>query len=243
MDLGVKQVFPESRVVCYCEIEKSVQKVLLKRMRGGEIDEAPIWPNIFNLRGQWFIEAGIEIDLITAGFPCQPFSMAGKRKGKEDERYLFPEIIRTACELGFPALFLENVPGITSIDDGRTFGQILGTLAEVGYDIRWGHVSAVHAGAPHKRERVFMYATNSPGIRQREIQVYDSPTFKNCWVSREYDCPPNKIDWWISHGLALREDDGFSRRLDKLFLARIKMLGNSVCPQQAALALRSLLNG
>ena len=162
LDLAVKDVWSGAKTVCYVEIEKYCQQILLRRMEDGSIEQAPIFTDIFNLRGYGFAEGSI--DLIVGGFPCQPFSVAGKRKGEADERHLWPEIVRLARELGCPTLLLENVPGLLSIDDGRAFGRILGDLATLGYLVRWGVVGACEAGAPHRRERVFILAdTNKAG--------------------------------------------------------------------------------
>lgn len=98
------------------------------------------------------------VDVITAGFPCQPFSLAGKRMGVKDERYLVPEMLRIIQEVQPYVVFLENVPGFASIADGDTFKQLLRALAEMGYDAQWGHLRAADAGAPHLRERWFCVA-------------------------------------------------------------------------------------
>ena len=79
-----------------------------------------------------------DFDLLTAGFPCQSFSIAGKRKGFDDKRgTLFFEIARVAREKRPPYLLLENVPGVLSRDKGRTFAVILATLYELGYHVEW----------------------------------------------------------------------------------------------------------
>lgn len=86
---------------------------------------------------------------------CQPFSVAGKKKGADDERNFWPETLRVIREVGPPIAFLENVPGLLSYD---YFGQILGDLAESGYDAEWDIVSAASVGAPHLRERLWIVA-------------------------------------------------------------------------------------
>lgn len=98
------------------------------------------------------------VDVITAGFPCQPHSVAGLRKASEDERDLFDQIIRAARVLRPRFLVLENVPGIFTSESGRFFGRVLGALAACGYDAEWRVVSAADVGAPHKRERVWIVA-------------------------------------------------------------------------------------
>lgn len=98
-----------------------------------------------------------EHDLITAGFPCQSFSIAGKRGGFEDTRgTLFFEICRIARAKRTPYLLLENVKGLLSHDDGDTFQTILRTLDELGYDCQWQVLNSKNFGVPQNRERVFI---------------------------------------------------------------------------------------
>ena len=98
------------------------------------------------------------VDLICGGFPCQPVSHAGRRKGESDSRWLWPEFYRIIREVRPQWVLAENVPGLRSIDDGRVFGGILRDLAEAGYDAVWFDLSAADVGAPHLRERVFIVA-------------------------------------------------------------------------------------
>lgn len=98
------------------------------------------------------------VDIICGGFPCQAFSIAGKRKGFLDETRgtLFFEIARAAKEIKPPLLFLENVKGLLSHDKGRTFRTILSTLNELGYDAEWQILNSKYFGVPQNRERVFI---------------------------------------------------------------------------------------
>lgn len=98
------------------------------------------------------------VDIICGGFPCQAFSIAGKRKGFLDETHgtLFFEIARAAKEIQPPLLFLENVKGLLSHDQGRTFRTILSTLDELGYDAEWQALNSKDFGVPQNRERVFI---------------------------------------------------------------------------------------
>jgi DNA (cytosine-5)-methyltransferase 1 len=102
------------------------------------------------------------VDVITGGYPCQPFSNAGKRKGAKDERHLWP-YVRDAISALRPSLaVLENVRGHLSLG----LADVIGDLAGMGYDARWGVVRAADAGAPHKRARVFITATNADSSRR-----------------------------------------------------------------------------
>lgn len=98
------------------------------------------------------------VDIICGGFPCQSFSIAGKRKGFLDETRgtLFFEIARAAKEIKPPLLFLENVKGLLSHDKGRTFRTILSTLDELGYDAEWQILNSKDFGVPQNRERVYI---------------------------------------------------------------------------------------
>jgi DNA (cytosine-5)-methyltransferase 1 len=105
------------------------------------------------------------VDIEVFGFPCQPFSLAGKRQGERDPRYLVPEMLRVIDETKPRVCLLENVPGFASIDDGRTFKRLLGALAEMGLDAEWGHLRASDFEAPHQRERFWLitYASEKSG--------------------------------------------------------------------------------
>lgn len=98
-----------------------------------------------------------DIDLITGGFPCQSFSIAGRRKGFEDTRgTLFFEIARIASAKKPKYLFLENVPGLLSHDRGRTFKTILSSLDELGYDVTWQVLNSKDFGVPQSRKRLYI---------------------------------------------------------------------------------------
>jgi len=103
------------------------------------------------------------VDLICGGFPCQPVSVAGKRKAQEDERWLWPEVARIAGELGPRFLFLENVPGLLTASGGSAFGEVLGSLAALGFAAEWDCFRASDVGAPHRRERWFLLAYRDDG--------------------------------------------------------------------------------
>ena len=104
-----------------------------------------------------FIRSIGNVDAICGGFPCQAFSIAGKRQGFEDTRgTLFFEIARFASVLKPRILFLENVKGLLHHDKGRTFGTILETLEELGYDVEWQVLNSKDFGVPQNRKRVFI---------------------------------------------------------------------------------------
>lgn len=99
-----------------------------------------------------------EIDILTGGFPCQPFSMAGKRKGTDDERYLWGEMLRAIQEIKPTFVIAENVAGILSIDDGLVFEQVCLDLETEGYEVQPFVIPAAAKNAPHRRDRVWFVA-------------------------------------------------------------------------------------
>src|SRR5699024_1279251 len=109
-------------------------------------------------------------DVITGGFPCQAFSIAGKRRGFEDTRgTLFFEIARAIKEIQPSYALLENVKGLFSHDKGRTFGTIIQALDELGYVVEWGLFNSKYWGVPQNRERVFILATRKDIFRQPKL--------------------------------------------------------------------------
>lgn len=136
--------------VGYCEIDKYARQAYEAMYdTGGELyfdDARKIIP-----------EQLPDFDLITGGFPCQSFSIAGARKGFDDTRgTLFFEIARIASVKRPKYLFLENVPGLLNHDNGRTFETILRTLDEMGYDVCWQILNSKNFGVSQSRNRVFI---------------------------------------------------------------------------------------
>ncbi|EAF4456051.1 DNA (cytosine-5-)-methyltransferase [Listeria monocytogenes serotype 4b] len=112
------------------------------------------------------------VDIITGGFPCQAFSIAGKRRGFEDTRgTLFFEIMRWATVLKPETLFLENVPGLLSHDEGITFETILRKMDEAGYDAEWDCLNACHFGVSQSRERIFLVGHSRKGRRRKVFPI------------------------------------------------------------------------
>ena len=119
--------------------------------------EVPKYKDIYEVKG-----AEIEpVDILCGGFPCQPVSVAGKRGGVDDERWLWDEFYRLICEIRPRWVVAENVTGLFSANSGRAFAGVLRNLAESGYDAVWDVYPAGGpggVGAPHRRERVFIVA-------------------------------------------------------------------------------------
>lgn len=109
------------------------------------------------------------------GFPCQAFSIAGNRRGFQDTRgTLFFEVMRLAKERHPDLLFAENVKGLLNHDNGRTFGTIIGTMDELGYDVEWQVCNSKYLGIPQNRERVFIVGHFRGGGSTRKILPLDT---------------------------------------------------------------------
>ena len=98
------------------------------------------------------------IDIISGGFPCQPFSVAGKRKGSEDERHLWPEMLRVIGECKPRWVVGENVRGLVSWSDGLVLEEVCSDLETIGYSVQSFIIPACATGAPHRRDRVWIVA-------------------------------------------------------------------------------------
>lgn len=155
LDEGVSLALAEGRgcrSVCYVERDAYTAAVLVARMAKQELDPAPVWTDVETFAGAPWRGA---VDLALAGFPCQPWSAAGKRRGVEDERWVWPHIARCLREVRPGLVFLENVPPLVS---GGGIAHVLGDLADIGLDAEWDVFSAAGIGAPHLRRRLFILA-------------------------------------------------------------------------------------
>ena len=166
--LGLRIAGINSRTIGWCDNDKYVQKIIKARIEDGYFDDAPIISNIRSFN--WGLYRGL-VDIITAGFPCQPHSLAGKQAGKDDDRNLWPDTLGVIREVQPRYVLLENVPGLLSstgtskvestgseLGDATTgtpgyAATVIGQLSEIGYDCQWGIVSASDVGAPHLRQR------------------------------------------------------------------------------------------
>jgi len=169
IDLGLERALKAVRTVTYVEIEAFVIENLVAKIEAGLLDPAPIYSNLKTFPWKQF--AG-RVDILSGGFPCQPFSGAGRRAGDEDPRHLFPYIMQGVRELGRPPIvFFENVEGIISSklkgdewadpEGTSILLHVLRELERVGYEAEAGVFSAREIGAPHQRERVFIMGVRS----------------------------------------------------------------------------------
>ena len=170
ISLGVKLANINTRTIAYVEWEKYPQEIIKARIKDGFLDDAPIFSDISSFRGEQF--RGM-VDLCTAGFPCQPHSVAGARRSSEDSRNKWPDTLRVIREVAPRYVLLENVSGLLSSSvDERTpayGGVVVGQLTEIGYDCFWEVVGADDAEAPHRRKRWFCFGVlaDSKGIGHR----------------------------------------------------------------------------
>jgi len=209
----------ELDIVGFCEQDDFCQKVLNKHW-----PNVPIYDDIFNLKGNQF-EA---IDIITGGFPCQPFSSAGKRKGKEDDRYLWEEMFRIITETNPRWVVGENVVGIIEL----ALDDIISQMESAGYETQAYIIPACGVGAEHRRDRIWIVANsygangniqgeNNSIYKSRYYQSFSGKRFKNDRI-----LPESRMD---------RTSDGVSDRVD-----RLRALGNAIVPQVAQVIMQAI---
>ena len=159
IDLAAEWAGFESAIMV--ERDPYCQQVLKKNFPTTQIFDDVTTFNGLELRGT--------IDLISAGFPCQPHSYCGSRKASADERDLWGEVVRIVGEVQ-PRWFLgENVPGLLSSESGRFFGRVVNDLVQMGYRVGWACYGAKDIGAVHRRSRIFIIAY-SKHFRCEDIQ-------------------------------------------------------------------------
>ncbi|MGD9476161.1 DNA cytosine methyltransferase [Shinella sp. G-2] len=172
LELGVHIAEPSYRTVCYVEREAFVAATLVARMADETLDQAPVWSDVTTFDGRpW---RG-RVHLLTAGYPCQPFSFAGLRRGEDDPRHLWPHVRRIIEEMAPEWCFFENVEGHLSLGAATVFRE----LSELGYRVKAGLFSAAEVGASHQRRRLFIMAhadkvsveqQDQSGARERNVQ-------------------------------------------------------------------------
>jgi len=154
IELGIERIFDEYTTVCYVEGEAFAAQHLVKKMEEGALDDAPIWSNVKTFKGEpW---RG-KVDIITGGFPCQPYSSAGKQMAEKDPRDLWPDFVRIIGEVRPGFIFFENVPGIVK----WRLDAIILELNQLGYSASWCIVAASHVGALHRRKRWFLFGVRT----------------------------------------------------------------------------------
>ena len=276
MERGLELAGFKHRVIAHVEIEAFAIANLVSKMESGRLHPAPIWSNLKTLPLDCFRG---RVDVLTGGYPCQPFSAAGQRKGKDDPRHLWPYIFDIIKAVKPFRCFFENVEGHISLG----LREVISDLEILGYQTTWGIFSAAEVGAPHQRKRVYIMADTrslpnpwNNGISVRYFKsktqgqttpsvnaVSPCPTLsdtiskrleghtrhgKDCnqsrWIGEKEKRPVSKgsvcngePNLWSPEPSVGRVVDGVADRVD-----RIRLLGNGVVPQTAALAWTTLSN-
>tara|TARA_R110000787_G_scaffold146969_1_gene260685 strand:- start:375 stop:1166 length:792 start_codon:yes stop_codon:yes gene_type:complete len=221
--------------VAFCEIEDYPRKVLAKHW-----PDVPIYEDVRNVTKDQLIADGIDVDIITGGFPCQDLSTAGRQNGLKDgtRSGLWSEIARLVGELRPKFVIVENVANLLvgpSEQRGRWFGRVLGDLAERGYDAEWENIPASAVGAPHRRERVWLVAyPQQDGCSMFGRPLASAPGELSPWVKQiqsrtktgDFRSHWGEQSEWLTKSPAFTVDDGFPE-----LVAEYAAAGNSVVPQ------------
>lgn len=261
LELGLHLLLPNYRTVCWVERDAYAAATLVARMADKALDEAPVWSDLRTFDGHpW---RG-KVDILTAGYPCQPFSASGRRRGTDDPRHLWPEVARILRETAAPVLVAENVLGHISLG----FDTVQLELQGMGYQVTAGIYSAAEVGASHVRQRLFILAyadreygrclagtggaAGTPDYEKGHVTAWgarggqglDDALPDGHGDSEDIFPPhPDAFAAWertLRTSLGLqpavpRSADGLANRLD-----RYRLAGNGVCPLAAAYAIRSL---
>ena len=211
--------------VAFCEIDDFACKVLNKNF-----PDVPVHRDIRELDGSLY--AGI--DLITGGYPCQPFSTAGKRKGADDPRHLWPEMFRVIKQARPAWVVCENVEGHVA----NGLDSVCDDLESEGYEVRPLIIPACAVESPHIRNRVWIIAHTPRAGRERILGIGGQAQAENEGERRQQDrefvqtnARSAKTRWrngWGTSPRVCRVDDGLPNRVD-----RCKSLGNAIVPQIA----------
>jgi DNA (cytosine-5)-methyltransferase 1 len=240
------------RTVAFVERNPFNQEVLRKHWT-----EVPIIDDVRKVTTDVLKANGIaRVDLLSGGFPCQPFSTAGLRKGGDDDRYLWPEMARVIREINPRWVLGENVPGIRTNDSGRVFGTVVADLAQMGYRVGWSSYGTDSIGGTQPRERVFIVAYTHGGRREERhsesgcVQQRDqgylpsAPSTAKSRLGGNLDGLPDRVDdarWPAGPEEAQyewepsRTGEGIVDRRSRLIA-----LGNAVNPYQVYPLLRAI---
>ena len=154
LEIGIRRAGVDVRTVCNVEIEAFVQANLVAKIEEGRMDNAPIWSDLSTFPASEFRG---KISGLIGGYPCQPFSSAGKRQGEKDPRHLWPYLLKHIRAIRPVWCFWENVAGHTTMGLWR----VLSDLEEEGYRCAWGIFSAEEVGSDHQRKRVYILGNST----------------------------------------------------------------------------------
>jgi DNA (cytosine-5)-methyltransferase 1 len=252
LDLAVEEHFNAKTVWC-AEFDKYASKVIKAHF---DI------PNYGDIKAIDWDEVE-PIEILTAGYPCQPFSNAGSRKGATDERHIWPYVLKAASVLRPKYIILENVRGHLTLG----FKEVLADLTSIGYDAKWQLVRASDVGAPHQRARLFVLAypngEGPQGKSQERHTVTKCSTFDSSSKCESYDGEMPRLGQRFTPRSHMHLQDvpatldkgrvsakfveymmglvpGWVTDIEISWTQQIKILGNGVVPQQAKYALELL---
>jgi DNA (cytosine-5)-methyltransferase 1 len=218
------------RTVCAVEWEAYPASVLCARQNDGILPPFPIWDDVQTFDGKPWRQI---VDVVSGGFPCTDISSAGKGAGIDGEASgMWREMARIICEVQPRFVFVENSPILTS----RGLGRVLGDLSKMGFDAKWGVLGADSIGLPHRRERIWVLATNSSNKyvqRSSEKKILWKPRIQGKFYNG-VDKNESGLRSILSPGLC-RTYNGLPGQVD-----RIKAIGNAQVPRVAATAWRIL---
>jgi len=199
IERGLELAGVEHRVIAYVEIEAFVIANLVKKMETGQLPPAPIYTDIKTFPAHLFRD---RVDLITGGYPCQPFSSAGQRKGEDDPRHLWPFIRRHIESIRPVRVFFENVEGHISLG----LSSVISDLEDDGYRATFGIFSASEVGAPHQRKRVYIMG-DSKGLQCNGNSDYGENF--NGKISKFRNSGSSELDLANSNSVRLEEHGYF----------------------------------
>lgn len=216
IDLGLERAGWECRF--QVEWDAYCQRVLAKH-----------WPDVPRYGDITAVDwSGVErVDLLAGGFPCQPVSVAGYQRAQDDERWLWPDFLGAIRALRPRLVLVENVPNLLAVAGGSAFGDVIGGLADIGYDAEWSVVSACAVGAPHMRRRLFIVAY--PHGEHGRAGIWDTSSRQRRAVQAIDRLEGARAGWGtrLENPSALyRDADGLPDGMD-----RNHAIGNAVVPQ------------
>jgi len=180
IERGLELAGLEHRVIAYVEIEAYAIANLVSKMETGQLPPAPIYTDIKTFPSEIFRD---RVDIITGGYPCQPFSAAGKRLGEDDPRHLWPYIRKHVETIRPVQCFFENVEGHISLG----LNSVISDLEEDGYSTTWGIFSAREVGAPHQRKRVYIMGDSESNRLSRWAKDSEREGSKNLGERSDQD--------------------------------------------------------
>ena len=256
LEMALEKVFGDINLAFVAENDVECSRLLEKRVGApnlGDITKVDWWNVLESIN-----DDTPDLDLVIAGYPCQPFSTAGQRKGEEDDRAIFEYVADAISVLRPRWVLLENVAGHLTL--GGT--SVIATLTRLGYDCRWAIVRASDTGSPHKRARLFIWANSSntkisngrytqPEIMETTIRQASEFRESTCSFERwgniigrqrpEYATADNRVNPVFVEWL-MGVPEGWVTGIGLPYSSQLRILGNGVVPQQGALAINLLSN-